>query len=148
MWNSTVIRRTEATLCVGTTILIRRCISGLLSLQASIRKPLSKYAAVFSDELSKKCALVAPMELSVDKSQWCTQKNRRPHRPVSNFKQEEIRKQTDEMLDSQLIRPSNSIYWSQVLMVPKANGSLRFCVDFRSLNDASKAEALLAVTEH
>ena len=25
-------------------------------------------------------------------------------------------------------------------MVPKANGSLRFCVDFRSLNDASKAE--------
>ena len=98
--NSTVIRRTEGTLCVGTTILIRLCISGPPSLQASIRKLLTKYAAIFSDKLSKECALVAPMELKVDETECCTQTNRRPNWPVSSVKQKEIRKQSDEMLDS------------------------------------------------
>ena len=115
-------------------------ISGPPSLQIGIKKLLTKYADVFSDKLTKQCALVPPMELKVDENQWHTQKNRRPHRPVSNTKQQEIRKQTDDMVNSELIRPSNSDHWSQVLMVPKPNGSWRFCVDFRQLNDVSKAE--------
>ena len=50
---------------------------------------------------------------------------------------EEVRKTIQEMLDSGTIRPSESPWCNAVVLVRKGDGSLRFCVDFRRLNEAT-----------
>ena len=49
--------------------------------------------------------------------------------------------QVQQMLASDVIRPSNSPWASPVVMVNKKDGSLRFCVDFRQLNAATVKDA-------
>ena len=54
---------------------------------------------------------------------------------------EEIREHLQEMMDAGAIRDSESPYSSNVVIVQKKDGSIRFCVDFRKLNDHTIKEA-------
>ncbi|SPC65051.1 related to Gag-pol polyprotein [Ustilago sp. UG-2017b] len=47
----------------------------------------------------------------------------------------ELRKYLDENLEKGFIRPSKSLARSPVLFVPKKDGGLRLCVDYRGLNE-------------
>ena len=62
-------------------------------------------------------------------------------RPVPHHKKVEVDRQIDEMLERGLIAPSNSEWASPILMVKKKDGSLRFCIDYRRVNDVTKHDS-------
>ena len=51
-----------------------------------------------------------------------------------------IQKQVKEMLDDDIVQPSNSPWASPVVLVKKKDGTLRFCVDYRRLNAVTKKD--------
>jgi hypothetical protein len=66
----------------------------------------------------------------------------RPYYRMSYEEQQECKRQIEKYLDSGMIRPSQSPYGSAVLFAPKKNGKLRFCVDYRPLNDITIKNAV------
>ena len=66
---------------------------------------------------------------------------RQPYRRQNPAVRREEMTQVQQILSSNVIRPSNSPWASPVVMVRKKDGSLRFCVDFRQLNAAIVKDA-------
>ena len=54
---------------------------------------------------------------------------------------EEVREHLQEMLDGGAIHPCQSPWCNAVVLVPKKDGGLRFCIDFRRLNNRTKKDA-------
>ncbi|CAI7767857.1 unnamed protein product, partial [Closterium sp. NIES-54] len=59
--------------------------------------------------------------------------SRAPYR-LSPTELTDMKKQIEYLLDRQLIRPSTSPYGAPVLFIPKPDGSLRMCINYRALN--------------
>ena len=59
--------------------------------------------------------------------------NRMPFR-LSMAERKEVEEQLAKMLDKGWIQTSSSAYGAPVLFVPKPDGSLRMCIDYRALN--------------
>ena len=51
---------------------------------------------------------------------------------------EEVRNHLKEMLESGIIRPSQSAWCNAVVLVRKKDGGLHFCIDFHCLNACTK----------
>ena len=70
----------------------------------------------------------------------CQPIKQRPRRiPVHMNK--EVDQQIDNMLKEKVIKPSKSPWSSSIVMVKKKDGSNRFCVDYRKLNDVTIKDA-------
>ena len=63
-----------------------------------------------------------------------------PHR-IPEARREAIQAEVRRMLQLGVIEESRSAWSSPVVLVPKPDGSYRFCNDFRRLNDASEFDA-------
>ncbi|KAI2662301.1 Retrovirus-related Pol polyprotein from transposon 17.6 [Labeo rohita] len=61
----------------------------------------------------------------------------RPYR-VPEARRQAIEEEVQEMLKLGVIEPSRSPWSSPIVMVPKPDGTLRFCNDFRRLNEVSQ----------
>ena len=61
-------------------------------------------------------------------------------RPSSPSERAVVRGEVRKMLESGAIRPSTSPWASPTVMVTKKDGSVRFCVDFKKLNDVTKKD--------
>ena len=64
-----------------------------------------------------------------------------PYRWIPPALFEEVRQHLKEMLDAGAIRESQSPFSSNVVLVRKKDGSLRFCIDYRKLNNRTVKDA-------
>ena len=65
---------------------------------------------------------------------------RQPPRRIPFALRDQVNKMVQDMLDRGIIEPSKSPWASPIVLVEKKDGTLRFCVDYRRLNAATKIE--------
>ena len=106
----------------------------------AIEAVCNKHLPVFNTKLNVQPAMVKPMELEVDLTAWEIPSNQGPPRHQTPKKQEAIREQIGEMLKHNIISPNDRAeYYSHPHLTPKPHSeALRFTIDFRGLNIASK----------
>lgn len=99
-------------------------------LEAEMRK---EYSDLFREELPMKMPPKRGVEHRIELIEGAQPQNRGIYR-LSIAEQKELKKQLRELLDQGFIRPSKSPWGAPVLFVPKKNGKLRMCIDYRALN--------------
>ena len=69
---------------------------------------------------------------------WRVPKNRQPPWAKSTVDQADILSQITRLEKHNIVKKSNAAYYSQVLLVPKSDGTKRMCIDFRNLNNCTE----------
>lgn len=57
------------------------------------------------------------------------------------LQREAVKKMLDEMKAKNIVSPSNSPWASPIVLVPKKDGSIRLCVDYRKVNEVTRKDA-------
>lgn len=93
---------------------------------------IHEHAHVFSkNEFDMGRTYVIPNRIDMGSSRPFRQPRRRHPRVHEEF----IDSQVEEMLRHDLIEPAASPWASNVVLAKKSDGSLRYCVDYRQLNE-------------
>ena len=106
----------------------------------SLSKLLLKWEDVFSTgpaDLGRTDLIKHKIVLNEDKP------FKQPYRKIPPSLYEEVRQHVREMLEAGAIRESDSPYSSNVVLVRKRDGSLRFCIDYRMLNAKTRKDAYM-----
>ncbi|XP_042624239.1 uncharacterized protein LOC122147153 [Cyprinus carpio] len=105
-------------------------------LSAAQKTELQHLVSQFPDVFSPQSGRTHVMEHDV-RTPPGTIVRQRPYR-VPEARRHAIEEEVQEMLRLGVIEPSHSPWSSPIVMVPKPDGTLRFCNDFRRLNEVSK----------
>jgi hypothetical protein len=100
---------------------------------------LASFADVFGVTTTKGAALVEPFSLEVDDVQWRQKAAKRQARVQSPAKMASLKKSLAEMEANGVIERSQEDCYSHVLLVLKGQEEYRLTIDFRVLNECSKA---------
>ena len=106
--------------------------------KAQMKTFLSKWKGIFSKGITDlgNCDLVKHKIKLIDNEPF-----KEPHRRIPPALFQKVREHLAEMLEAGAIRPSQSSYSSNVVIVRKKDGTIRFCVDFRKLNNKTIKDA-------
>ena len=113
--------------------------SGSKSMRGRLREVCRRYIDIFRREVRSEPANLPPMELEIDADKLRqTRSARNTPRPQSPTKLMELKKMIEDLLRLGVLRVSTAETASQVLLVAKkGTKKLRFCIDFRAVNDAT-----------
>ena len=100
-----------------------------------VKKTLEEFSDVFSGTPNRTNAAVHKIDTG-DAQPIRTAPYRIPQKL-----EEAVNDEIEKMLEMEVIRPSQSPWSSGVVIVPKPDGSIRFCVDYRKLNQVTKMDA-------
>ena len=101
------------------------------------RQLLMEFYNVFSLEKNEMgCTDTTEHVIKLTKSEPFKERFQRMAPPLMD----EVHQHLQEMLDGRAIPPSTSAWCNAVVLVQKKDGTLRFCIDFRWLNDRTKKD--------
>lgn len=106
-------------------------------LPLSIQKAVNDHLEIFGEPNRLPPKRNEDMEIKLDP------KTKIPNRPLQQMSQQELqslRIKLDELLAKQWIRPSSSPYGSAVIFARKKDGTLRMCIDYRGINNATRKD--------
>ena len=119
--------------------LYKRTVEGMNgSQQKQVAHLLNKYSSVFSetDDDIRRTGVLRHKIPTAD-----ARPIKQPLRRVPYHMQKEMDEQIDNMLKKDVITPSKSPWASGIVLVKKKDGSKRFCIDYRRLNDVTIKDA-------
>jgi hypothetical protein len=102
---------------------------------------LTKFSDCFPNDLPSGLPPKRSIELKIDLVLEAKPINR-PIYKLSMEELNEVKRKIDDTLEKGFIRPSISPWGSSVLFVPKKDGKLRTCVDYRALKKPRYAKII------
>ena len=105
--------------------------------QNDMKKLLLEFHHLFPNVPSRTTCVYHDVDVDVESAHPCKQ---HPYR-VNPIKLEYLQKEVEYMLENNIIKPSQSEWSSPCILVPKPDGTFRFCTDFRKLNAVTKADS-------
>ncbi|XP_076035999.1 uncharacterized protein LOC143021962 [Oratosquilla oratoria] len=99
-----------------------------------IESLLRTYACIFGDHPRPCSALEHDVE-----THGAPPIRQRPYR-LNTFKREYVRAEVQRLQELGIVQPSHSPWASPVVLVPKPDGSMRLCVDYRRVNAVTEAD--------
>ena len=107
---------------------------------ASLRERIVDMLAKHSPMWSGKLGTIAATEHRINLEPGTSPIRSMPYRQGPAIR-DIVKTQIETMLDAEVIEPANSEWASPVVLAPKKDGTLRFCVDYRKLNAKTIADA-------
>ncbi|GKE82411.1 putative nucleotidyltransferase, ribonuclease H [Tanacetum coccineum] len=107
--------------------------SSKVEVPKAIERVLEEFKDVMPKELPKNLPPRREVDHTIELETGSKPPAKAPYR-MPPPKLEELRKQLQELMDAEYIRPSKAPYGVPVLFQRKKDGSLRMCIDYQALN--------------
>ena len=107
-------------------------------LQTACKALCYEFHDIFRNEVAEEPADLPPFDIDLDKEKWEQPENHAPLRPMGTEKGKAVFDSVTDMLKTGVVEKSGARFYSQLVVVNKAPGLYRVCVDFRNLNNCTK----------